>query len=56
LVGGSVVSGDVIQYFVVAQDLAGSPNVGISSNLSFVGGTPATVDLQGRGYVNNWNS
>lgn len=29
--GGSVTAGDVIQYFVVAQDLASTPNVGINS-------------------------
>ncbi len=49
LMGGSVAVSDVIQYFVVAADLAGSPNVGISNSLSFVGATPTSVDLQGQG-------
>jgi len=31
LFGGGVVAGDVIQYFVVAQDLAGTPIVGINN-------------------------
>jgi hypothetical protein len=31
LFGGSVVAGDVIQYFVIAQDLNGSPIVGINN-------------------------
>ncbi|MDI9258542.1 beta strand repeat-containing protein, partial [Flavobacterium sedimenticola] len=30
---GSVTAGDVIQYFVVAQDVAGTPNVGINSGI-----------------------
>ncbi len=29
--GGSVTAGDMIQYFVVAQDNAGTPNIGINS-------------------------
>jgi hypothetical protein len=31
LFGGTPIIGDVIQYFVVAQDLAGTPNIGINS-------------------------
>lgn len=43
LFGGSVVTGDSISYFVVAQDLAGVPNVGIN-NGSFAL-APASVSL-----------
>ena len=31
LLQSAVVAGDIIQYFVVAQDLAATPNVGINS-------------------------
>ncbi len=41
--GGSVASGDTIQYFVVAQDLASTPNVGINSGT--FAAQPASVDL-----------
>jgi len=41
--GGSVVLGDIIQYFVVAQDLYSTPNVGINSGT--FAATPASVDL-----------
>ncbi len=41
--GGVVTEGDVVQYFVVAQDLATIPNVGINSG-SFAN-RPATVAL-----------
>src|SRR5262249_54591541 len=41
--GGVVTAGDVIQYFVVAQDLAGTPNVGI--NAGTFAATPASVPL-----------
>jgi uncharacterized repeat protein (TIGR02543 family) len=41
--GGSVTAGDVIQYFVVAQDLAPVPNVGI--NAGTFAATPASVAL-----------
>jgi hypothetical protein len=41
--GGSVAVGDVIQYFVVAQDLAAIPNVGI--NFGSFAATPASVAL-----------
>ena len=40
---GSVAVGDVIQYFVVAQDLAGTPNVGINSGT--FAAQPASVAL-----------
>ncbi len=43
LFDGSVSGGDIIQYFVVAQDLAGTPNVGINSG-SFTA-APTSVDL-----------
>jgi hypothetical protein len=43
LFDGSVSGGDIIQYFVVAQDLAGTPNVGINSG-SFAA-APTSVDL-----------
>jgi hypothetical protein len=33
--GGSVVLGDIIQYFVVAQDIAGTPNVGSNPSAGF---------------------
>ncbi len=41
--GGTVSAGEIIQYFVVAQDLATTPNVGINSGSFTV--TPASVDL-----------
>jgi hypothetical protein len=41
--GGAPVVGDVIQYFVVAEDLAPTPNVGI--NVGTFTGTPASVAL-----------
>ncbi|GCD77885.1 hypothetical protein JCM31826_13670 [Thermaurantimonas aggregans] len=41
--GGSVSVGDVIQYFVVAQDLATTPNVGINSGT--FASTPSSVSL-----------
>jgi hypothetical protein len=41
--GGSVTLGDVIQYFVVAQDLSPAVNVAINSGTFFA--TPATVAL-----------
>jgi hypothetical protein len=41
--GGGVASGDVIQYFVVAEDLAATPNVGI--NAGTFAATPASVAL-----------
>ncbi|MFY7885339.1 MAG: BNR-repeat neuraminidase N-terminal domain-containing protein, partial [Dolichospermum sp.] len=48
--GGSVTTGNTIQYFVAAQDLASTPNVGISNSLVFAGNaTPASVNLQGSG-------
>lgn len=43
LYGGSVSSGDVIQYFVVAQDNASVPNVGI--NAGVFNSTPTSVAL-----------
>ncbi|MFY7884028.1 MAG: hypothetical protein ACOVOV_04195, partial [Dolichospermum sp.] len=45
--GAAPTVGDVIQYFVVAADLAGTPNVGINAG-TFVGATPTSVDLQGQ--------
>ncbi|MFH1267304.1 MAG: hypothetical protein ABIK89_16390, partial [Planctomycetota bacterium] len=42
--GGGVVEGDVVQYFVVAQDLAPVPNVGINAG-SFAT-APASVALE----------
>jgi hypothetical protein len=41
--GGSVTTGDIIQYFVVAQDLASTPNVGINSGT--FNSTPSSVDI-----------
>jgi hypothetical protein len=43
LIFGGVAGGDVIQYFVVAQDLATTPNVGINSGT--FNATPASVAL-----------
>ncbi len=43
LLQSPVIAGDVIQYFVVAQDLASSPNVGINSG-NFTA-TPSSVNL-----------
>jgi hypothetical protein len=41
--GGAPVTGEIIQYFVTAQDLAGTPNVSI--NIGIFSSTPATVNL-----------
>lgn len=41
--GSGVTTGDQVQYFVVAQDLAGTPNVGINSGA--FASTPLSVDL-----------
>lgn len=41
--GGSVTAGDAIQYFVVAQDLNSTPNVGINSGTFTT--TPSSVNL-----------
>ena len=43
LLQSAVTGGDIIQYFVVAQDLAGTPNVGINSGV--FAATPASVAL-----------
>jgi len=43
LLNGAVTSGTIVQYFVVAQDLVGTPNVGINSGV--FAATPASVDL-----------
>jgi trimeric autotransporter adhesin len=43
LISGGVAAGEVIQYFIVAQDLSGTPNVGINSGVFT--GTPASVAL-----------
>lgn len=43
LFGGGVSQGDTIQYFIVAQDLASTPNVGINSGSFAV--LPASVNL-----------
>ncbi|HMT12148.1 MAG TPA: hypothetical protein PKA39_11070, partial [Ignavibacteria bacterium] len=42
--GGGVANGDVVQYFVVAEDLAGSPNVGINSGTFAVAQTTCNLD------------
>ncbi|MFZ4589991.1 MAG: BNR-repeat neuraminidase N-terminal domain-containing protein [Ignavibacteria bacterium] len=41
--GGSVAAGDTVQYFVIAQDLAATPNVGI--NASGFTTAPSSVNL-----------
>lgn len=41
--GGSAVSGDTIQYFVVAQDLAGSPQVSANPSGGFVGTSVSAI-------------
>lgn len=43
LFGGTVQSGDTIQYFVVAQDLASTPNIGI--NKGTFASAPSSVSL-----------
>ncbi len=44
LTGGGVTTGDIIQYFIVAQDKATIPNIAISSSLTF-NQNPANVGL-----------
>lgn len=46
LFGGSVTTGDIVQYFVIAQDLAATPNVTINS------GTPAGTVTSVSDYAN----
>ncbi|MBC7384306.1 MAG: T9SS type A sorting domain-containing protein [Bacteroidia bacterium] len=41
--GGSVTGGNTVQYFIVAQDLAATPNVGINSGT--FSATPTSVNL-----------
>ncbi len=41
--GGSVSVGDVIQYFVVAQDLTSTPNTGANPSTGFVGTTVSSI-------------
>ncbi len=41
--GGSVALADTIQYFVVAQDLAGTPAVGSNPSTGFVGTSVSTI-------------
>jgi len=41
--GGGVAANDTVQYFIVAQDLAGTPNVGINSGT--FAATPSSVAL-----------
>jgi len=48
LIFGGVVTGDIIQYFIVAQDLASVPNVAISSG-SFAN-NPSNVALQANSF------
>ena len=45
LLQASVAGGDIIQYFVTAQDLAGTPNVGINSNTATFNAIPTSVAL-----------
>ena len=45
LVNGGIASGDSIQYFVVAQDNAPTPNVGYNNILGSFSAPPATVSL-----------
>jgi hypothetical protein len=54
----AVAAGDVIQYFVVAQDIAGTPNVGINSGTFTT--TPSSVALTSSafpigGTINSYN-
>lgn len=56
--GGTVAAGDIIQYFVVAQDLATTPNVGINSGTFAV--QPTSVALTAAafpigGTINSYN-
>ncbi|MGB9697307.1 MAG: T9SS type A sorting domain-containing protein [Ignavibacteria bacterium] len=46
--GGGVTVGDVVQYFVVAQDLATTPNVGINSGV--FANPQASVNLQSNAF------
>lgn len=55
--GGVVNSGDIIEYFVVAQDLYGTPNVGTQKANYPVGYCPASVALPSAAFpVSNYNS
>ncbi|MBE2218656.1 MAG: T9SS type A sorting domain-containing protein [Ignavibacteria bacterium] len=42
--GGGVVLSDIVQYFVVAEDLAGTPNVGINNGTFNVAQTTCALD------------
>lgn len=48
LFGGPVIVGDQVQYFVVAQDLAATPNVGLNSGT--FAAAPASVALTGAAF------
>ena len=48
LLQSALAQGDIIQYFVVAQDMAATPNVGINSGTFNV--TPASVALTGTAF------
>jgi hypothetical protein len=52
LVNGGVAAGSNIQYFVTAQDLAGTPNVAISSGTFST--TPTSVALTGTAFPIGW--
>jgi hypothetical protein len=57
LLQSPVILGDNIQYFIVAQDLAGTPNVGINSGIFT--SAPSSVNLQSpqfpiTGTINNY--
>ncbi|HRO72739.1 MAG TPA: hypothetical protein PK611_03635, partial [Saprospiraceae bacterium] len=55
--GGVVNSGDIIEYFVVAQDLYGTPNVGTQKANYPVGYCPTSVALPSAAFpVSNYNS
>lgn len=49
LVFGGVTAGETIQYFVVAQDLASTPNVGINSGI--FAANPSSVALTGAAFA-----
>jgi len=49
--GGKVVAGDTIQYFVIAQDNASTPNIAIANGTA--SGSPVSVNLYSSGFPIN---
>ncbi|MBL7764998.1 MAG: hypothetical protein JNJ58_02815 [Chitinophagaceae bacterium] len=57
LLTSAVTAGDIIEYFVIAEDQAGTPNVGFNQATPNVGFCPTTVDLSASAFpMSNYKS